>query len=117
MFGIASRLIARRYRERQKQVECISPSQHCDESDLLDVAAFRAHQHDEQQKELGVLRESLTMAIDQLPASERELLLLQMNGMSHKEIAQALGISGAVVNNRLARVRKKLKSLVLKLTE
>ena len=40
--------------------------------------------------------------------------LLQIWG---KEITQQLSLSEAVVNNRLARTRNKLKSLVLKLTE
>ena len=114
MFGIASRLIARRYRERQKQVECISLSRCTNEAEASDVAAVLAHWRDEQRRELDDLRDRLEIAIDQLPDSEREPLLLQINDMSHKKIAQALGLSEAVVNNRLARARKRLKSLVPK---
>ena len=73
-----------------------------------------AHRRDEQRQELDDLQDRLAMAIDELPHSEREPLLLQMNGMSHKEIAQVLDLGKAVVNNRLARARNRLKSLVLK---
>ena len=114
MFGIASQLIARRYRERQKQAECVSLLRHANETEAFDFAAVLAHRRDEQQQELDDLQDRLEIAIGQLPDSEREPLLLQMNGMSHKEITQALGLSEAVVNNRLARARKKLKVLVLK---
>ena len=114
MFGIASQLIARRYRERQKQVECISLARHANETEteVYDVAAVLVHRRDEQRRELDDLRDRLARAIDELPDSERRPLLLQMSGMSHKEIAETLGLGGAVVNNRLARARKKLKSLV-----
>jgi RNA polymerase sigma factor (sigma-70 family) len=114
MFGIASQLMARKYRERQKQVECISLARHANETETeaFDVAAVLAHRRDEQRQELGDMRDRLEIAICQLPDSEREPLLLQINGMSHKEIAQVLGLGKAVVNNRLARARKRLESLV-----
>ena len=114
MFGIAYRLIARRYRERKRQIECLSLDWHPNETEASDVAAVLAHRRNEQRQELDELRERLARAINQLPDSEREPLRLQMSGMSHKEIAQELGLSGAVVNNRLARARNKLKSLVAK---
>lgn len=103
MFGIASQLIARRYRERKRQIECLSLHWHANETEASDVAAVLAHRRNEQRQELDELRDKLSMAIEQLPDSEREPLRLQMSGMSHKEIAQELGLSGAVVNNRLAR--------------
>ena len=113
MFGIASRLIAGRHHERQKQIEFILCLPRANETEAFDVAAVLAHRRDEQRQELGDLQDRLAMAIDQLPDSEREPLLPQMSGMSHKEIAQGLDLGGAVVNNRLARARKRLKSLVL----
>ena len=87
------------------------------ETEVFDVAAVLVHRHNEQRQELDDLRDRLARAINQLPDSEREPILMQMSGMSHKEIARELGLSGAVVNNRLARGRKRLKSLVHKLTE
>ncbi len=115
MLGIASQLMARKYRERQKQVECISLARHANETETeaFDIGAVLTHRRDEQRQELGDMRDRLAMAINQLPDSEREPLLPQMSGMSHKEIAQGLDLGGAVVNNRLARARKRLKSLVL----
>jgi len=117
MFRIASQLIARKYRERQKLIECLSLSRDANEAEVSNVAAVFAHRRDEQQQELVDMRDRLARAIEQLPDSERQPLLLRLNGMSHKEIAQELGLSEAVVNNRLARGRKRLKSLVQKLTE
>ena len=114
MFGIAYQLIARRYRERKRQIECLSLHRHANETEteVFDVAAVLVHRRDEQEKDLDDLRDKLSMAINQLPDSEREPLRLQLNGMSHKEIAQVLGLGKAVVNNRLARARKRLESLV-----
>jgi RNA polymerase sigma-70 factor (ECF subfamily) len=112
MFGVASQLIARRYRKRQRQIVCISLHRHGKNTEAFDVAAVHAHRRDEQRQQLDDLRDRLAIAINQLPDSEREPLLLQMNGMSHKEIAQELGLSGNVVNNRLARARNRLKTLV-----
>ena len=117
MFGIASRIIAKKYRERQKLIECLSLSRDANEAEVSNDAAMLAHRRDEQQQELVDMRDRLARAIEQLPDSERQLLLLRLSGMSHKEIAQELGLSEAVVNNRLARGRKRLKSLVHKLTE
>ena len=117
MFRIASQLIARKYRERQKLIECLSLSRDANEAEVLNDAAMLAHRRDEQHQELVDMRDRLARAIEQLPDSERQPLLLRLSGMSHKEIAQELGLSEAVVNNRLARGRKRLKSLVYKLTE
>ena len=117
MFGIASRIIAKKYRERQKLIECLSLSRDANEAEVSNVAAVFAHRRDEQHQELVDMRDRLARAIEQLPDSERQPLLLRLSGMSHKEIAQELGLSEAVVNNRLARGRKRLKSLVHKLTE
>lgn len=117
MFGIASRIIVKKYRERQKLIECLSLSRGANEAEVSNDAAMLAHRRDEQQQELVDMRDRLARAIEQLPDSERQPLLLRLSGMSHKEIAQELGLSEAVVNNRLARGRKRLKSLVQKLTE
>ena len=59
MFGIASRLIARRYRERQRQIECISLHRYANEAEASDVAAVLAHRRDEQRQELVDLRDRL----------------------------------------------------------
>ena len=99
MFSIASQIITRKYRERQRQIEFVSLSRYTNEAEASDVAARLAHRRDEQRQELDDLRDKLARAIDRLPDSERRPLLLQMNSMSHKEIAQELGLSGAVVNN------------------
>ncbi len=117
MFRIASQLIARKYRERQKLIECLSLSRDANETEVSNVAAVFAHRRDEQRQELVDMRDRLARAIEQLPDSQQQPLLLRLSGMSHKEIAQELGLGEAVVNNRLARGRKRLKSLVQKLTE
>lgn len=114
MFRIASQLIARKYRERQRQIECLSLSGCTNEAEVSDVAAVLAHRRDEQRQELDDMWDRLSRAVEQLPDSERLPFLLRLRGMRHKEISQELGLSGAIVNNQLARARKRLKSLVLK---
>lgn len=93
MFVIASRLIARRYRKRQKQVECISFSHRGDEAEVFEVAATLAHRCAAQRAEITELQDGLEIAIDRLPDSIREPLRLRNAGMSYREIAEALGIT------------------------
>lgn len=57
--------------------------------------------------ELGALMES---AIDRLPDGAREVFMLrQVEGMDTAEVAEALGISEAVVKTRLSRARAALR--------
>jgi RNA polymerase sigma-70 factor (ECF subfamily) len=58
-------------------------------------------------RELGTLMES---AIDRLPDGAREVFMLrQIEGMRTEEVAEALGVSEAVVKTRLSRARGALR--------
>ena len=112
MFIIASRLIAQRYRKRQKQVDCISFSHRDDEAKEFETAATFAHRHAEQRAEITDLQNGLEIAIDRLPDSLRGPFRLRYAGMSYKEIAKVVVITEKAVKRRLARARKKLATLV-----
>lgn len=49
-----------------------------------------------------------------LSDSDRRALVLRMDGMSYKEIAQQMGITEVAVNSLLARARHKVKVLIRK---
>ena len=101
-----------KYREKSKAIEFISLSDVSDEK-ILEIAAVREHGRAEQLAERKELIAKLREAIAKLPESQRRALLLQVEGKSHKEIAQVLGASVTDVNNWLARGRAKLRVLIL----
>lgn len=108
IYVIASRLITKANRKREKQVECISLSHGDDTADLIECAAAMAHRRVEQNADITDLLDELEIAIDRLPDSLREPLRLRNADMSYQEIAQAMGITENAVKRRLARARKKL---------
>ena len=112
MFSIASQLDAGMQRERQKQIEFISLSQVAREVEPLEVAAVIEHRKVEQRVENRNLEERVLEAIEQLSARDRLALLLRVEGMLCKEIAQALGITENAVKKRLSRARNKVKMLI-----
>ena len=64
--------------------------------------AARNNNHDE-------IRRLIRQAIDQLPVSARELVVLRYyNGLSYEQIASVLGISQAAINGRLTRSKRKM---------
>ena len=51
----------------------------------------------------------IRQAIEQLPASAKELIVLRYyNGLSYEEIGSVLGISKATINGRLTRAKRKM---------
>jgi RNA polymerase sigma-70 factor (ECF subfamily) len=61
-------------------------------------------------RELGTLLET---AIDRLPDGTREVFVLrQVEGMRTDEVADALGVSEAVVKTRLSRARRALRRVL-----
>ena len=57
------------------------------------------------------LRGRLPVALRTLPASQRAVVVLrEMQGLSTREVADAMGISEANVKTRLSRARKALQS-------
>jgi RNA polymerase sigma factor (sigma-70 family) len=60
----------------------------------------------------GVAGRELAGALAKLPRGDREVLLLvALGGLSHADVAAALGIPYGTVGSRLNRVRKKLRGL------
>jgi RNA polymerase sigma factor (sigma-70 family) len=60
----------------------------------------------------GVAGRELAGALATLPRGDREVLLLvALGGLSHADVAAALGIPYGTVGSRLNRVRKKLRGL------
>jgi RNA polymerase sigma factor (sigma-70 family) len=60
----------------------------------------------------GVVGREIAGALAKLPRGDREvLLLIALGGLSHADVAAALGIPYGTVGSRLSRVRKKLRGL------
>ncbi len=57
-------------------------------------------------------RDRLLQAIHRLPLIQREVLVLFLEGMEYKQIAQVVGISESNVGVRLNRARQRLKTLL-----
>ena len=57
-------------------------------------------------------RQRLLAAIRELPAIHREVLVLALEGMEYREIADVVGISESNVGVRLNRARERLKKLL-----
>ena len=57
-------------------------------------------------------RRRLFAAIRELPAIHREVLVLALEGMEYREIADVVGISESNVGVRLNRAREQLKKLI-----
>ena len=57
-------------------------------------------------------RQRLVAAIRDLPAIHREVLVLALEGMGYREIADVVGISESNVGARLNRARERLKELL-----
>ena len=64
--------------------------------------AARNNNHDEN-------RRLIRRAIEQLPVSAKELIVLRYyNGLSYEEISSVLGISRPTINGRLTRAKRKM---------
>jgi RNA polymerase sigma-70 factor (ECF subfamily) len=57
-------------------------------------------------------RQRLLAAIRELPAIHREVLVLALEGMGYREIADVVGISESNVGVRLNRARERIKGLL-----
>lgn len=56
--------------------------------------------------------DQLYKAINQLKATYRSLIILQLEGYDYEEISEILGISKTLVGVKLSRAKNKLKSLI-----
>ena len=57
-------------------------------------------------------RETLYAAIRVLPAADRPVLLLHLDGHNYQDIADVVGISASNVGTKLNRIRKRLKTII-----
>lgn len=112
IYVIASRLITKAYRKREKQVAFTPISHGEDTADSIEVASALVHRRTEQNEDFTDLLDELVTAIDRLPKSLRKPLRLWLADMSYKEISQDLDITENAVKRRLARVRNKLREVV-----
>ena len=98
---VRNRCIDRLKKKRPTQL----PEQH----EAVDVG----HATPDQKLENQELIESVRVAIRQMDASSREILLLRdYDGLSYAEIAGVLGIPNGTVMSRIHRARKQLRELV-----
>lgn len=77
--------------------------------DQTDVAAPLGADHPEMAGEILELRDRLRLALDRLPDAQREVVVLKdIYGWSHGEIAESMGISTTAAKVRLHRARARL---------
>jgi RNA polymerase sigma-70 factor (ECF subfamily) len=80
---------------------------------LVEPAELRLESQPEESAEQSAMLDRLAVALDQLPPKLRVLVVLKdVYGMSHEEIAEELGISVSAAKVRLHRGRKKLRDLL-----
>lgn len=102
LFGIATNLVARQRRKEARHYKALvrvgaEPVVAGHENDV--VAAVAAER----------MRPGLARMLAGLSRGERDVVLLvALSGLSHEEVAQALGISYGTVGSRLSRARRKL---------
>ena len=97
LYGIAANVIRNHRRSTARRLRLV---------DRLESQPGR-HQHDP----ADLAAETLRDALDDLPFDDQELLrLIAWEGLSHSEIAAALGISTNAVGVRAHRARKRLQA-------
>ena len=95
----ASTLMGRRQRHRHDDIESV-----------VDLADHREDTDPEFQLQNGVVGARLRRALDNLPERLRNVVVLRdVHGMSHREIAEELEISEAAAKVRLHRARARLR--------
>jgi RNA polymerase sigma-70 factor (ECF subfamily) len=75
--------------------------------DAAKIADYRGTP--EMQASAGELREQLLKAVRAIPLGQRQVIALLLEGMTHAEIADVLGITEGNVAVRAARARKELR--------
>jgi RNA polymerase sigma-70 factor (ECF subfamily) len=80
---------------------------------IHDPAEMRLDAQPEESAQQSAMLDRLSVALDQLPPKLRVLVVLKdVYGLSHEEIAEELGISVSAAKVRLHRGRKKLRDLL-----
>ncbi|MBV9451331.1 MAG: RNA polymerase sigma factor [Streptosporangiaceae bacterium] len=102
LYGIATRLISRHRRDEARHLRAIArirvnPAPEPIEDAVTGRVTAQA------------LRGELVSALARLPGAQRDVLLLAASGLSHDEIARALGVRPGTVGSRLSRGRRTLQ--------
>jgi RNA polymerase sigma factor (sigma-70 family) len=102
LYGIATKLIWRHCRDEVRHLQAIARLQvNPAPEPVEDAVAGRVTAQ--------ALRGVLLSALARLPAAQRDVLLLAASGLTHDEIATALGVRPGTVGSRLSRGRRVLQ--------
>ncbi|GAA2850243.1 RNA polymerase sigma factor [Nonomuraea rubra] len=106
LYGIATNLIALHRRTETRKLAALRRSSAAEERP--------EHGHEERvisRVDAGNEQARLAAELEALPDGDRDVLLLSaLGGLSHDEVATALGIPYGTVGSRLSRVRRKLRA-------
>ncbi|MEV0819661.1 RNA polymerase sigma factor [Nonomuraea rubra] len=106
LYGIATNLIALHRRTESRKLAALRRSSAAEERP--------EHGHEERvisRVDAGSEQARLAAELEALPDGDRDVLLLSaLGGLSHDEVATALGIPYGTVGSRLSRVRRKLRA-------
>ncbi|WP_067177358.1 RNA polymerase sigma factor [Microtetraspora niveoalba] len=102
LYGIATHLIARHRRTEVRQWKALSRAAQREEQRYKDDALSRVA--------ASSLTRTLAGALAGLKRGDRDVVLLSaLGGLTHAEVAAALGIPAGTVASRLSRARKQLR--------
>lgn len=87
------------------------PQQSLDDLEEADEPIDPRPHPDEQLAQMNQ-REWLTSAVQSLPVAHKQMIVLMLEGLSHAEIGEVLGITENNVAVRLTRARKALKDAI-----
>ncbi|WP_239137800.1 RNA polymerase sigma factor [Sphaerisporangium rufum] len=106
LYGIATKLVGRHRRSEMRALRALgrcAPERDTDGHDERVATQVSAQS----------LRPDLARAVGSLNRGDRDvLLLLALGGLSHQEIADALGIPYGTVGSRLNRARRKVRAVL-----
>ena len=99
---------------RQKRRPASSLSVEDDEGEETQLDIPDVSQSPEELLERRLTREAVRQGLSQLPAEQRQILLLrEIQGLSYEEIGQALSLEPGTVKSRIFRARKRLCAFLL----
>lgn len=102
LYGVASNVLRNQQRSRRRFKDAI---------DSLALLPARSPELVERQAEAAAEAADVVAQVRRLPRRERDVLVLSVwEGLSHAEIAEALGITIRAVRARLAQARHRLRS-------
>ncbi len=90
-----------RRRRSSREVELPDSAQPASTAELPDRALVRREQ-----------REAMLAAIRELPAIDRQLIVLHLEGLSGREIEEISGMSEGAIHTRLSRIRGRLTAAI-----